>query len=94
VKTLREGVARGIRELRGFTMATLRIEIDLDGDAFSDEDGNLVWELHRLLAKVAEGVACKVSRLRAAKAEPGIPGEPSKLLDVNGNTCGSFQLDS
>jgi hypothetical protein len=50
--------------------------------------------LERIFHVVAQNVERRMVRFRAAKCAPGIPGEPTKLVDVYGNTCGSYQLDS
>ncbi len=55
----------------------LRITIDLRNDAFAF-DGNHV-ELNRVLTQVAEKVAEKSD-------------DSGPIIDINGNTCGSWRL--
>lgn len=52
----------------------IRININMDGDAFT---GDGMSELHRILHKLAGHIG-----------ELGLDGAPRRLMDVNGNTVG------
>ena len=57
------------------------ITIDMDGDAFADADGR---ELERILLLQVAGNAIRLTRL-------GMPWGMG-LHDINGNTCGRFEI--
>jgi len=63
----------------------LKIEIDLDGDAFSNGAQDARIELRNVLSDMLDGWFI------TTLTTPGVR-EPSKLRDENGNTCGHWSV--
>lgn len=58
-------------------MSELRLSIELVNDAFTDDAASEVARILRVLAD---------------RIEKGLPDEPMRLRDVNGNTVGQAEL--
>lgn len=67
----------------------LRIDIDLDNDAFKPRPHS---ELSSILFGLAEDVLLADHPLIPRGAEPGDPPQSIKLRDSNGNTVGSVEV--
>lgn len=58
-------------------MSELRLSMELVNDAFADDAANEVARILRVLAE---------------RIEQGLPDEPIRLRDINGNTVGQAEL--
>jgi hypothetical protein len=70
-------------------MPKLTIEIDMDKAAFYDQ--HYATELDRILRTVSRKVENQMAREIGCVCDA--PEIDDKLLDINGNTCGSVRLE-